>query len=145
MSEIALKHCPLCGGPAHLYTAGRIPAAVGYPLSAHVCCYDCNLDMAVPSKGGERALRAAEKRAAERWNRRAERTCRFIPEETEEIIDGSGEVEGTEPAYGCDGFDCSECGYPMLSDPDNGWFDAEDGYRPKFNFCPNCGARVVTK
>lgn len=42
---------------------------------------------------------------------------------------------------------CSVCGYEMMTG-EEGWFDyerKEHGNRliPRFNYCPNCGARVV--
>lgn len=42
---------------------------------------------------------------------------------------------------------CSVCGYEMVTG-DDGWFDyerKEHGNRliPLFDYCPNCGARVV--
>ena len=49
------------------------------------------------------------------WNRRAERTCR----------DETGSPQS---------FLCSECG----------WFDTDlDDLPLNYNYCPNCGARVV--
>lgn len=67
-----LLPCPFCGGEAGLYTSGRIPSAVGCPLSAHVTCRTCGLDMAEPSRGGKDNLQAAVRKVARRWNRRCE-------------------------------------------------------------------------
>lgn len=119
-----LKPCPFCGGEVDIYTSGAIPSAVGYPLSVHVTCRDCSLDMAEPSKGGEKALRAAEKRAAERWNRRAERTCRL-----------------TYDSVHAD-YVCSSCG-EWLEDTDYDAYAGEERVRRPYRFCPSCGARVV--
>lgn len=82
----------------------------------------------------------------------AERTCHFEPdvievlldEDGNEILDADGnEIETGEPAEDCSAFECSECGYPMLYDPDIGWFDYCEPYKPHFKYCPNCGAKVV--
>ena len=81
-----------------------------------------------------------------------ERTCHFEPdvievlldEDGNEILDADGnEIETGEPAEDCSAFECSECGYPMIFDPDIGWFDYWSPYKPHFKYCPNCGARVI--
>lgn len=90
----------------------------------------------------------------EQWleHARVERTCHFEPdvievlldEDGNEILDADGnEIETGEPAEDCSAFECSECGYPMLYDPDIGWFDYCEPYKPHFKYCPNCGAKVV--
>lgn len=43
----------------------------------------------------------------------------------------------------CGYFVCSNCGMVMMYG-DEGWFETEPPYRPSFNYCPHCGARVVT-
>lgn len=52
--------------------------------------------------------------------------------------------------WACATCSCKLCGFSMLSeDPDTGWFDHEKGeqggliMKARFNYCPNCGARVV--
>mgnify|MGYP000712487205 FL=1 len=73
-----------------------------------------------------------------------ERTCHFEPDVTEIKYDeNDNEIETGEPAEDCSAFECSECGYPMLYDPDIGWFDYCEPYKPHFKYCPNCGAKVV--
>ncbi len=81
-----------------------------------------------------------------------ERTCHFEPdvievlldEDGNEILDADGnEIETGEPAEDCSAFECSECGYPMIFDPDIGWFDYWSPYKPHFKYCPNCGAKVI--
>lgn len=77
-------------------------------------------------------------------------TCQYLPcvcavwfdDDDEEYEDTSLEAFGeTENAY------CSVCDYEMMTG-EEGWFDyerKEHGNRliPRFNYCPNCGARVV--
>lgn len=77
-------------------------------------------------------------------------TCKYLPcvcatwfdDDDEEHEDTSLEAFGeTENAY------CSVCDYEMMTG-EEGWFDyerKEHGNRliPNFNYCPNCGARVV--
>ena len=76
--------------------------------------------------------------------------CKYLPrvcatwfdDDDEEHEDTSLEaLENSENAY------CSVCGYEMMTG-EEGWFDyerEEHGNRliPNFNYCPNCGARVV--
>ena len=77
-------------------------------------------------------------------------TCQYLPyvcatwfdNDDEEHEDTSLEALGnSENAY------CSVCDYEMMTG-EEGWFDyehKEHGNRliPRFNYCPNCGARVV--
>lgn len=77
-------------------------------------------------------------------------TCQYLPcvcaswfdDSDEEHEDTSLEVLGnSENAH------CSVCDYEMMTG-EEGWFDyerKEHGNRliPRFNYCPNCGARVV--
>lgn len=79
-------------------------------------------------------------------------TCEYLPcayatwfdEDGEEYEDTKLEAFGSvENAF------CSVCGYEMMTGED-GWFDyerKEHGNRliPRFNYCPNCGARVVSE
>lgn len=75
-------------------------------------------------------------------------TCEYLPEEGVSWWD-EDDNEHEEPRLGeeyCSCF-CSECGYPMLGG-ETGWFDyerGEHGYRPvpRFEYCPNCGRRVM--
>lgn len=90
--------------------------------------------------GGE----AAANVLAELIEPEPERTCHFEPDVTEIKYDeNDNEIETGEPAEDCSAFECSECGYPMLYDPDIGWFDYCEPYKPHFKYCPNCGAKVM--
>lgn len=90
--------------------------------------------------GGE----AAANVLAELIEPEPERTCHFEPDVTEIKYDeNDNEIETGEPAEDCSAFECSECGYPMLYDPDIGWFDYCEPYKPHFKYCPNCGAKVI--
>lgn len=90
--------------------------------------------------GGE----AAANVLAELIEPEPERTCHFEPDVTEIKYDeNDNEIETGEPAEDCSAFECSECGYPMLYDPDVGWFDYCEPYKPHFKYCPNCGAKVM--
>lgn len=65
-----------------------------------------------------------KQRVVEAWNTRHERTCKLIRQE----------VELPESLKDCDieinVYECSECGEPAFSN---------------YNYCPNCGARVVER
>ena len=100
----------------------------------------------------ERDERGVLNRLADLIEPEPERTCHFEPdvievlldEDGNEILDADGnEIETGEPAEDCSAFECSECGYPMIFDPDIGWFDYWSPYKPHFKYCPNCGAKVV--
>lgn len=71
-----------------------------------------------------------------------ERTCRFIPSETERRLDENDVEHDTgEPSDECPTFVCSACGSDMMYG-DGGWFDLEPPHKPRFGYCPYCGARV---
>lgn len=77
------------------------------------------------------------------WDKR--RTCRFEPETTATAYDeDDNEIDTGEPADDCDAFACSECGGMMMYG-DYGWFETEKPHKPRFDFCPYCGARVMTR
>lgn len=71
-----------------------------------------------PYCGARGPMALSEDEAVEAWNRRAERTCRVV---------SAKECGGVGYAPGC-----SECGWQMAGSM---WH----------NYCPNCGARVVSK
>ena len=110
--ETELKPCPFCGGEAKIQEYNGGFAAVG---CSNGRCYMHPHAFGFPS---------AED-AAERWNRRAERTCR----DTDNMQDA---------------IKCSECGETTLNTLY--WCDVDDecmtvkGHRPRF--CSNCGARL---
>ena len=72
--------------------------------------------------------------------------CCYVPEELKTVYDEEGnEVETFEPDDDCEVFGCSACGNPMMFSRDgDGWFDEVPPYKPRFSYCPNCGARVTT-
>ncbi len=72
----------------------------------------------------------------------------FLPELMASAYDGDGaEVECCEAAPGNLAYACAECGCTLAGGED-GWFDEKRGdhggiaYRPRFNFCPECGRMV---
>lgn len=70
-------------------------------------------------------------------------TCTYSPTEYETRFDENDEeIETNDPAEDCGTFECSACGFEMMYG-ELGWFDEEPPYKPNFNFCPECGARVV--
>lgn len=77
-------------------------------------------------------------------------TCKYLPITCATWFDNNDEEhEGTSlEAFGTsENAYCSFCGYEMMTG-EEGWFDyerEEHGNRliPRFNYCPNCGARVV--
>lgn len=71
-------------------------------------------------------------------------TCTFDPEEYATRWDEADvEHETDDTDEDCAYFVCSNCGMVMMYG-DEGWFETEPPYRPSFNYCPHCGARVVT-
>ena len=90
------------------------------------------------------------KPALERLANLIDPICKYLPsvcatwfdDDDEEHEDTSLEaLENSENAY------CSVCGYKMMTG-EEGWFDYEreehsNRLIPNFNYCPNCGARVV--
>lgn len=77
-------------------------------------------------------------------------TCKYPPCVCITWVDDNGEEHEEEnleePGYSENAY-CSVCGYEMMTG-EEGWFDykrEEHGNRliPNFNYCPNCGARVV--
>lgn len=77
-------------------------------------------------------------------------TCKYLPIASVTWVDDNGEEHEEEnleePGYSENAY-CSICNYEMMTG-EEGWFDyerKEHGNRliPNFNYCPNCGARVV--
>lgn len=118
----ALKPCPHCGGEAVRQDIGKTP----WGISVVVRCRGC--EAMVSSANGCATQEQAERSAFDRWNRRAERTCRDVG-----VMDD---------------FKCSECGCTLCmygrEDGEDTWalFDG-DGKDTDPRFCPCCGARVV--
>lgn len=106
-----LLPCPFCGGDAQF--AMERDWVVPGKVMVTAWKVECSRCWASPKPNNYEGSKAV---AAERWNRRAERTCR----------DFGGE-EGTN-GEGYD-FACSLCGYCCDL--------------PQPNFCPSCGATVV--
>ena len=78
--------------------------------------------------------------------------CKYPPCVCVTWVDDNGEEHEEEnleePGYSENAY-CSVCGYEMMTG-EEGWFDykhEEHGNRliPNFNYCPNCGARVVSQ
>ena len=101
MSE--LKPCPFCGGEAEFETYGG--------TACSVTCQKCRCGTPTVSLVDGMA-------AVNRWNLRAERTCRMGAP-----IDGE--------------YRCGECGHLNRETyrADKGWYPPE--------YCAHCGARVV--
>lgn len=75
-------------------------------------------------------------------------TCRFVPEVMHTYYDEDDIEHDTDEGCPDGGYCiCSECGFPMLAG-EIGWFNESEGphggiiYEPRFNYCPNCGAKV---
>lgn len=77
-------------------------------------------------------------------------TCKYLPCVCATWVNDSDEEHEEEnleePGYSENAY-CSICNYKMMTG-EEGWFDyerEEHGNRliPNFNYCPNCGARVV--
>lgn len=106
MSE-KLKPCPFCGGEPYMVDA-EIDGRAHYIVKCGACyCTTGVMEM-------------SRSKAAEAWNRRAERTCHMLPDKM-----ASNAMCG--PALRCDA-----CGAAV---PAAG----------TTRYCPNCGARVVER
>lgn len=101
-----LLPCPFCGGEALNVEWVTSHDERGWAVA-------CKNPECLMNQGA-RILRT-EAEAAEAWNRRAERTCRVVPD-------------------GCMGR-CGACGADVFGDP-----DGNEG-----TYCPNCGAKVVER
>jgi hypothetical protein len=114
MSE-TLRPCPFCGGEAKFETYGGTACAV--------VCQSCHCGTPTMSLVDGMA-------AVNRWNLRAERTCRPVV-----ASDGCG-------AWGVY---CPECGHtlsgPHASRERAKRYAARRDIMPRY--CPDCGARVV--
>lgn len=107
--SVKLLPCPFCGGEAKFVkTSDEIVPGRVELVAWNVRCSRC---FASPLPNNYEGSKEA---AAERWNRRAERTCRNL----------------NPPS--CRNFECSECGESSEFTP---------GFMP--NYCPHCGARVI--
>lgn len=121
-----LKPCPLCGSSdlKHYVTNAR------ERNRGVIVCKDCGLRLEAYSDEEHKVAQAyqgdfesahvftweqARSAVADRWNRRAERTCR----------DEAGEPQS---------FLCSEC---------HGFNTDLDDFPLNYDYCPRCGARVV--
>lgn len=133
-----LKPCPFCGG------------SVTREVIEGRACIDCKTcerhhweaDITCRYQGADGLV--------EWWNTRAERTCHYFPDEYQTAFDENDEEIETGEACAdvCD-YSCDVCGYTMLGGDEGGWFEETPGeyggwnYKPRFDYCPNCGARVV--
>lgn len=108
MSE-ELKPCPFCGGNATSYGTRKMES--GGLTHCLIHCDECSARLSAET----------ENDAVEAWNRRTERTCRYVRDHT-----------GVAGNWFCK---CSECGAEF----DERMVDRH------FVYCPECGARVVSK
>lgn len=111
-----LSPCPFCGGEAYI-VPGVYRDGSYIENCAHVKCTKCGANGDTFSEC--LPFDVVERMAADAWNRRAERTCRM------ELLWTDGE----------DGecYECSECGDIAFTHCD----------APEY--CPNCGAKVVSE
>lgn len=134
-----LKPCPLCGSTdlKHYVTNAR------ERNRGVIVCKGCGLRLEAYSDDEHKVAQAyqgdfesaheftweqARAAVADRWNRRAERTCQFFYDEKQ------GE------------YMCSACGEQVSgSNPDDEYQVSDKAVLERFNFCPHCGAEVVSK
>lgn len=136
-----LLPCPFCGGSnlVRSVDGGILPDFIEkewfdyrkkpYYITCTLTCDDCGTMLqgyTATSKHDDCNPADAIEDAYSKWNTRAERTCRFIN-------DSDGEFPPK----------CSACGYePSIYEC--AWL-ADNGYKYDGNYCPNCGARVVSE
>lgn len=118
-----LKPCPFCGGKAHIWNSG-------YFYSGK--CYKCGCTLS-----GNGYVTEAE--AIEAWNTRADdyRQAAEYWQRTYEEAFAERTCENNAPDY-LD-FLCSECGFVHYHSEAN-----DTGEGNEWNYCPNCGAKVVS-
>lgn len=134
MSE--LRECPFCGS--------REERPINHAEDCFIRMYAENVDEYYYSE----TLVHDRESMMVAWNTRAERTCHYFPDSMQVAFDENDEEIETGEAFsdGCD-YTCSACGFTMLGG-DEGWFDETPGeyggwdYKARFNYCPNCGAKV---
>lgn len=138
-----LKPCPFCG-EEHVKVAYTGYENEGCVLNT-IGCSTTNCPGHIA--GSWRYF--SRERAIEAWNTRAERTCKFVADAMNTAWDDDdNEIETGEVDDDAD-MSCGNCGYPMMRDACNGWWDEEKGHyggwflAPRFNYCPKCGSRVT--
>lgn len=104
-----LKPCPFCGGEAAFHEHERVG----------VECIECGAGFACVYRDRDEA--------ADKWNRRAERTFRMEYD-----------------AVHCD-YVCMSCGECYESDTYVAVNGEGGGRHKQMRYCPNCGARVIFK
>ena len=116
-----LLPCPFCGGGAHVYLAGDGPAERSAWKYNIECDHlpECPISTSGGVVGDLDACSDDLDKLTESWNRRAERTCRYVRDHM-----------GVAGNWFCK---CSECGAE---------FD-ERVVDSHFVYCPECGARVI--
>ena len=114
-----LKTCPFCGGEARFETYGGTACAV--------VCQTCGC--------GTPTMRLDDGMiAADLWNRRAERTCRIEVERRKLSKTQTSVIKS-----------CSECGVLFgVEEEDSFPFEMTLDKVDPPNYCPNCGAKVVS-
>lgn len=140
MENSELKPCPFCKCDAGDMCVGVVKEQGHYAVVCNSVLGGC---------GATAGFRETPELAIESWNTRAERTCEYLPDSLQVAFDENDEeIEtGEADSDGCD-YSCSSCGFTMLGG-EIGWFDETEGeyggwkYAPRFNYCPNCGAKVV--
>lgn len=144
MSEISLKHCPFCGGKATLHDES------GCGFGWMVYCADNECSVAAETMRYEEPQHAIEA-----WNTRADdnsfaygNDAAYWHDEYEKLLRAVDVIrEANErtchdvypDATYC--FTCSECGH--IRRFIQGWNNVTHSSQDEFNFCPNCGAKVV--
>lgn len=113
-----LKPCPICGG-TNLAMSRCVCTNMDHefmPDAVHMHVFDlyCKECGCRVQAGGD-AYDEAKEAVIEKWNRRAERTCRNKADAPQSFL-------------------CGKCG----------WFDTDvDGLTLEYSYCPHCGARVM--
>lgn len=142
MSE-QLRECPHCGATRGLYTLDEYGGlCVDDDLIAQIFCDNCKSAFENENANNGKEL-------IEAWNTRAERTCKFESDIINTAWDeNDNEIETGEVADEADMY-CGNCGYRMIRDDYDGWWDEEPGpyggrfLAPRFNYCPKCGSKVI--
>lgn len=114
-----LKSCPFCGGNADI-SCDKLPEVLMTNVwNAVARCGSCGALVADIADNESEAIQ----NVSDAWNTRHERTCVMIPDEDYDFVT------------------CSHCGY---EEERNLLYPAEGLQIFDGNYCPNCGAKVIS-
>ena len=140
--DSGLLPCPFCGGEAEVYEM-QYGENGKYSVFGVFCVDDSKAELIGLSKyqhGHFIDNFRTEAEAVEAWNNRAQTVFGLTLDEVRQMIKRDAERERTCENVDTDDdcyFECSKCGSATLVEYKSGGYGVP-------NFCPNCGAKVVS-